>query len=248
MKSIRRFTTRSLHGRIAHIIGRRIIGGEYSIGQTLPNEEAFGIELEVSRTALREAFKVLAAKGLLESKPKVGTKVKAYSQWNMLDPDVLAWHFETSPSVEFLKSLFEMRQIFEPNAAAMAAMRRTDEQLQVISEAYYAMEKAEEDTQEVIESDLAFHLGIVDASGNPFMHSMGMMIETALMGSFNLSSAKPQAQASSLPAHKAVYFGIRDQQPERARFEMQQLLDKAVEDARYTLLSKQSSEFQEQSL
>jgi len=248
MKSIRRFTTRSLHGRIAHIIGRRIIGGEYAAGQTLPNEEAFGIELAVSRTALREAFKVLAAKGLLESKPKVGTKVKAQSQWNMLDPDVLAWHFETSPSVEFLKSLFEMRQIFEPNAAAMAANRRTAEQLQVISDAYDAMERAEEDTDDVIESDLAFHLGIVDASGNPFMHSMGMMIETALMGSFNLSSAKPRAQASSLPAHKAVYLGIRDQQPERARFEMQQLLDKAVEDARYTLLSKQESVFSEQDL
>ncbi|NQZ30200.1 MAG: FadR family transcriptional regulator [Oceanospirillaceae bacterium] len=237
MKSIRRFSTRSLHGRIAHIIGRRIIGGDYEEGETLPNEDAFGIELSVSRTALREAFKVLAAKGLLESKPKVGTKVKHKTQWNMLDPDVLAWHFETSPSVDFLKSLFEMRQIFEPNAAAMAAKRRTDEQLQVISDAYYAMENTEQDTQAVLDSDLAFHLGIVDASGNPFMHSMGMMIETALMGSFHLSSAKPRAQVSSLPAHKAVFIGIRDKDPERARFEMQQLLDKAVEDARYTLLS-----------
>ena len=182
---------------------------------------------------------VLAAKGLLASKPKVGTKVQQQTQWNMLDPDVLAWHFETSPSVEFLKSLFEMRQIFEPNAAAMAAKRRTDQQLKVISDAYDAMENIEQDTQAVLDSDLAFHLGIVDASGNPFMHSMGMMIETALMGSFNLSSAKPGAHISSLPAHKAVFIGIRECDPERACFEMQQLLDKAVEDASYTLLSKQ---------
>lgn len=229
--SRRRFTNRNLHGRVAHELGRRIVGGAYQPGDLLPPEASVGQEMDVSRTALREAFKVLTAKCLIESRPKVGTRVRARKDWNMLDPDVLSWCFATKPSAQLLRSLFEMRRVFEPSAAAMAAERRTAEQLQEIEAAYRSMEEAAAGTEEMLTTDLRFHLSILDATDNEFMVSLGMLIETALMGSFRLSSAKPRAFSDALPSHKAVCLGIRRQDPKRARFEMQQLLDKSVQDA-----------------
>ena len=225
------FTKRNLHGRIAHELGKRIVGGSYEPGDLLPPEAAIGQEMAVSRTALREAFKVLTAKGLIESRPKVGTRVRARKDWNMLDPDVLSWSFATKPSVRFLQSLFEMRRVFEPSAAAMAAKRRTAAQLADIEAAYLSMERATLDTDEMLTTDLSFHLSILNATDNEFMISLGMMIETALIGSFSLSSSKPRAFTDALAGHKAIYLGIRNSDPKRARFEMETLLDKSVTDA-----------------
>src|SRR6516164_5559747 len=78
----------SLHGRIVHAIGRRIVSGDLRPGDLLPSEPDLG----ASRTVVREAVKVLAAKGLVESRPKTGTRVRPREAWNLLDPDVLAWH------------------------------------------------------------------------------------------------------------------------------------------------------------
>ena len=227
----KRFTKRNLHGRIAHELGKRIVGGRYEPGDLLPPEAAIGQEMAVSRTALREAFKVLTAKGLIESRPKVGTRVRARKDWNMLDPDVLSWSFATKPSARFLQSLFEMRRVFEPSAAAMAAKRRTAVQLADIEAAYLSMERATLDTDEMLTTDLSFHLSILNATDNEFMISLGMMIETALIGSFSLSSSKPRAITDALAGHKAIYLGIRNSDPKRARFEMETLLDKSVTDA-----------------
>src|SRR5262245_1388692 len=85
---------RKLHSRIAHLLGTRIIGGAHKPGETLPNEEQLAADLSVSRTALREAIRMLLAKGLIESRPRTGTRITSRSRWNMLDPDVLAWHLE----------------------------------------------------------------------------------------------------------------------------------------------------------
>lgn len=229
--SDKRFTTRNLHGRVAHDLGKRIVGGQYRPGDLLPPEAAVGQEMNVSRTALREAFKVLAAKGLIESRPKVGTRVRERKDWNMLDPDVLSWSFDAKPSARFLQALFEMRRVFEPSAAAMAAKRRTEAQLADIEAAYLSMERAALDTDEMLTTDLRFHLSILNATDNEFMISLGMMIETALIGSFSLSSSKPRAFTEALARHKAVYLGIRNSDPKRARFEMETLLDKSVRDA-----------------
>ena len=85
------YSDRSVHGQVVHELGRRIIGGQYAPGSVLPNEDALSAEFNVSRTALREATKMLAAKGLVESRPKVGTRVRPAGDWNTLDADVLAW-------------------------------------------------------------------------------------------------------------------------------------------------------------
>ena len=110
----RTYSRRSLHGQVANEIAQRIMSGEFAPGTILPNEAEFSVRLKVSRTALREAIKVLAAKGLVESRPKIGTRIRPRDHWNMLDPDVLAWQFATDNVTRFADDLFEVRQIIEP--------------------------------------------------------------------------------------------------------------------------------------
>ncbi|MDP8912578.1 MAG: GntR family transcriptional regulator, partial [Pseudomonadota bacterium] len=119
-----RGTGRRLHGAIAHKLGVAILSGEYGPGDTLSGEVAFSEALDVSRSAYREAMQVLAAKGLVESRPKAGTRVLPRERWNLLDPDVLAWAFTGEPDIQLVRSLFELRAIIEPAAARLAAERR----------------------------------------------------------------------------------------------------------------------------
>src|SRR5215472_14961377 len=114
-----------LHGTIAREIGIMIVSGQYQPGHLLVGEIASSEQLEVSRTAYREAVRILAAKGLVDARPKVGTKINARTKWNLLDPDVLDWTFESEPDLELLNSLFELRNVVESAAAGLAATRRS---------------------------------------------------------------------------------------------------------------------------
>ncbi|TAF73525.1 MAG: FadR family transcriptional regulator, partial [Curvibacter sp.] len=116
-------------------------------------------ELAVSRTALREAVKVLAAKGLLEARPRIGTRVRTKDQWNLLDPDILAWRCATGVDADFLRHLTELREIIEPSAAALAATSRSPEQLEAIAQALRTMETATSIAQWV-QADLEFHTAV----------------------------------------------------------------------------------------
>ena len=118
-----------IHGTIARTLGVAIMSGKYKPGDLLVGEIASSERLAVSRTAYREAVRILSAKGLVESRPKVGTKITPRSKWQLLDPDVLAWAFENEPDLELLESLFELRNIVESAAAGIAATRRTYDDL-----------------------------------------------------------------------------------------------------------------------
>src|SRR5687767_4720416 len=121
-----------LHGTIARDLGVKIVSGRYQPGHVLKGEIDASDRLQVSRTAYREAVRILAAKGLVESRPKAGTRVSPQASWHMLDPDVLSWIFEFEPDDLLLSNLFELRKIVEPEAAALAALRRSDEELQAM--------------------------------------------------------------------------------------------------------------------
>src|SRR5215471_14211518 len=141
----RTYPRHGLHGAVVHDIGVRILRGELQPGQLLPNEDELGGSLGVSRTVLREAIKVLAAKRLVESRPKTGTRVRPRDDWNLLDPDVLAWQLAAGPVERFVSDLFELRQMIEPPAAAIAARRATPAEIRRIAQAYAAMEAAGND-------------------------------------------------------------------------------------------------------
>lgn len=201
---------RSAHDLVAHAIGRSILEGEFAVGSTLPGDADLMERFGVSRTALREALKTLAAKGLIESKTKVGTRVLGEKRWNMFDPDVLTWRMQLGVDRDFLARLFEIRQALEPLAAAAAARYRTRDDLQALRAALDEMSCLPITTADFTEADLAFHRTILDASANPFLRSIGSVIEAALAISFTISSPadEPERVRVSSRQHRAILDAI----------------------------------------
>ena len=226
----RTFSRRSLHGQVAHTLGVRIVSGEIPEGGILSTEQTASANLAVSRTAYREAIKVLTAKGLLESRPKVGTWVRSRSNWNMLDPDVLLWASELESTSEFADALFEFRLIIEPAAAHLAASKGVPEHIQAIRDAMRAMATTEPETRENVAADLAFHIAILRASGNELLSSLGHVVEALLMRSFEISSRQPDVRVASIPQHQAVCDFIAQGRAAEAGQAMAELLKSARKD------------------
>ena len=214
---------RSLYGHVMHELGQRIVSGKVKPGDILPREETLAESLQVSRTALREALKVLSAKGLIESRTGVGARVLEERYWNQLDADVLAWRCASMPTDDFVDKLVEMREIIEPAAAAAAARRRTAAQLAHIEEAYNAMDAAQT-LDEWSTADLMFHDAVLHATGNELMQSLFSVIETALGTFFTLSARSATNFKYSLPYHQKVLEAIKRKQPEVARKTMQSMI------------------------
>ncbi len=206
---------RNLYGHVMQEIGQRIVSGKVQPGDVLPREEALAESLQVSRTALREAMKVLSAKGLIESRAGVGARVLEQRFWNQLDADVLAWRCASMPTDAFIDKLVEMREIIEPAAAAAAARRRTDTQLADIESAYQAMD-ASRTLDEWAEADLRFHEAVLHATGNELLSSLFSVIDTALGTFFVLSARTASNFRYSLPHHQKVLEAIRRKQPQVA--------------------------------
>jgi DNA-binding FadR family transcriptional regulator len=226
----RTFSRRSIHGQVAHEIGMRILRGDYPPDALLPTETTFSSELNISRTAYREAIKVLAAKGLVEPRPKVGTRVRPRARWNMLDPDVLSWAFNAGPNIKHARALFEVRKVIEPAAAAMAAERRSAEDAATIGAAFANMRDAGDDLDARVAADLRFHQAILEATDNELLIPLGYLIESALAQTFRTSAKLPGAPDISIPRHGEVYRAIEEKNPKEAKRIMNQLLDEAQED------------------
>jgi DNA-binding FadR family transcriptional regulator len=218
---------------LAAALGGEIIAGVYPPGSRLPGEAALLERFEVSRPTLREAFRVLAAKGLIVSRQKVGTSVRPKADWNRLDPDFLAWHLRAALDEDFVNDLFELRQMIEPQAAALAASAPAPAALARIAAAFEDMARAEGTTDAVTDADLRFHRAILDATGNPFVGALGGLIETALAATFQLGwRGAAAAREARLDQHRAVLDAIRAGQPKAARLRMAELLRASVADVR----------------
>jgi DNA-binding FadR family transcriptional regulator len=230
---------RNLHERIANALGEQIVAGRYKPGGTLPTEIDLRNSLAVSRSALREAFKLLAAKGLIVSRQKIGTLVRPRADWNMLDPEVLAWHLRAAPTDAFVTGLFEARMAIEPSACALAAERRSDAALLSIETALAEMFAAQGGKGDLIGADARFHQGILDATGNYFFSSFGAVIESSLQASFRLSWGAKYTPEYSLRQHEGVARAIRERNGAEAHAVMTQLLRSAIEDIRVSLARRQ---------
>ena len=215
---------RNLHSQVVQQLGRLIVSGELAPGAGLPREDVLAEKLAVSRTALREAMKVLVAKGLIESRQRTGARVREAVHWKQLDQDVLAWRCASMPTNDFVDKLVEMRELIEPGAAAAAAKRRTPGQLEALKEAYESMAAAE-NLDAWAEADLAFHETMLKATNNELMVSLFTVIETALAQYFLLSASKARDFKAALPQHERVLEAIRSKQPEVARQAMAEMVD-----------------------
>ncbi|MER8918833.1 FadR/GntR family transcriptional regulator [Mesorhizobium sp. M0802] len=213
----------SVHASLASEIGLRIVRGDYPPGTILPNEAKWSETFNVSRSAVREAIKMLMAKSLLASRPKIGSWVEPRERWNLLDRDVLAW-YATAPDREvFLKTVQEFRHIIEPEATAFAAMRRTEEQMAEISQACREMGEASS-LQERTRADTRFHLAILRASGNDLLVPLGVLIESAFDHLFAYTTRELDDLQHAQQLHEAIEKAIRLQRPEAARNAVRKLL------------------------
>ncbi len=220
---------RRLSEAVAHKLAVLIIGGKLSPGEVLPNEDELAASLAVSRTAYREAVRMLTAKGLIAAKPRAGTKVLPREQWSLLDPDVLAWHLEVEPSRAFILSLFELREVVEPSAAALAAKRRDSADLGAIGAALRRLERESEGSPAVLEADLAFHHAILKATKSDALLAMSPVIGSTLRWSVALTIvALPRVYSEALPFHQGIFAAIRGKESEAAERIMREHIQAAT--------------------
>lgn len=205
------------HARVARALGTGIVAGRFPEGAVLPGEAVLLSRFGVSRTVLREAIKTLSGKGMLEARTRVGTRVRERAAWNLFDRDVLAWYREGGIDGRFLRDLAEIRLAIEPRAAALAAERRSDGDVAAMRMAMAQMEREPSTSVAFADADLALHIAVANASGNPFMRSIGAVIEAALRASFVLSAPVETADRDTvLVWHQRIIDAIADGNPEAA--------------------------------
>jgi len=220
-----------IHDSVVRTLGAWVLGGRYAPGEILPREEDIAASLGVSRTSVREAVKVLSAKGLLETRPRVGVRVRGRDDWRLLDPAVLSWHPDLTRDPDLVAGLIEARRIIEPAAAELAARRGSAADLAGIEAAYLGMVAAiPHDLAACCEADVAFHAGVIAASRNVVLKGLVGTIEAALRAVFSVTNQLMTTQSHALAAHGEVVERIRFRDAAGARLAMQRLLDLAAED------------------
>jgi DNA-binding FadR family transcriptional regulator len=224
------YQLRGVHGQTVEALARRILSGEIPEGATL-DLLALREELDVSLTALREALKVLAAKGIIDARQKRGTFVQPRSVWNMLDGDVLRWRSAGPPDPALLEHLAEVRAIVEPAAAKLAAQRATDADLADLDTALARMAAAAGNPGQLVDADLDFHRALLGATHNQLVVQMERVIASGLaMRDQVVHNADPADDP--VPSHRKVLDAIRGRDAEGAEQAMRALVDKASEDLR----------------
>lgn len=216
---------RNNHSHVVNEIGKAIVSGAYPSGTLLPGDLELADRFEVSRTVLREAMKTLTAKGLIIPRARIGTRVTERTKWNFFDADVLTWHLENGVDTAFLSHLSEMRLSFEPFAARLATRNATQADIARLYDCAEAMRIANSMEGFAI-ADLEFHMALLDSSKNPFMYSVGNLIEAALVTSFKLSSpfGEPERHSATAHRHRLIIDAIKAGDPDEAARAMESVI------------------------
>jgi DNA-binding FadR family transcriptional regulator len=219
-----------IHGTVARNIGVSIVSGAYPPGHAFLGEIEQAEQLGISRSAYREAVRILVAKGLLDSRPKAGTHVNPRNLWNLLDPDVLAWMFEGEPSDAFIRDLFELRGVIEPAAVALAARRREQSHLDAMRVALDEMRRFGLATAEGQAADQRFHRAILKATGNETVLALASSVGSAVSLTTRYKQRNRELPRDPIPDHERVYEAIRRADAGAARNAMNDLLELALQD------------------
>ena len=221
-------------------LGLAIVKGKYNSERPFPTESELCDQYGVSRSIVREVVKVLSAMGMLASKARKGTWVLPASERNVLDPQVLMWMLSADASLELLIEFVEIRREIEPAAAALAAEYADEESLQAIETALERMRccQQSDDESEALEADIAFHLSILNASGNRFMMQMRHLVESALRVSIQLTNESKGVAHASFNDHKEIALNIRKGNASSARAKTLKLIDETYELIKHAKLKK----------
>lgn len=219
----------NLTHQLTHDLGIAIVKGEYPIGSGLPSEADLCLKYEVSRSATREAVKMLSAKGLISSRPKQGIQVLPESNWNMFDTDVLGWILNSKPSLSLLKEFTQVRAAIEPEATALAALHASEEQIANIEKALARMQDAEDGLDDPLEADIEFHNSVLMACGNRFLAQLTDFISTALRVSIRYTNKIKGVNNADVQKHADILNAVKSGDPDLARNCVKTILDEALE-------------------
>jgi GntR family transcriptional regulator, galactonate operon transcriptional repressor len=207
-------------------LGRAIVAGRYAEDGPLPTEAELAAEYSVGRNALREAIKVLAGKGMIRTARRYGSRIRPRLEWSILDPDVLAWHLQEPDGIgRFLIDVAELREIIEPRAAELAALRATGEEAEQI--VALAARLALEPVPQVLDTDVRFHLAVLNASHNRLLSGFARSLDVLLRVQFLVSAhgiAPEYAYDSSADYHMGIAEAIRGRDPVKARNQVMAML------------------------
>ncbi len=221
----------SLFRQVTERIAVAILSGDLAEGALVPTEPDPSALTAPSRSVYREALKYLSAKGLVEARQRSGTRVAPRSSWNLIDPDILRWALASRIDEDFVRHLYELRLMIEPNAARLAAERRTPEQLEVIRAGLRGLEGNTPFTDVIIAADVDFHTAILDAAGNPAVSCLKSTIVSTLIWSMRLQRGKkPSTFSVALGDHQRVFRAIEERKPEQAHAFMSTLVHDALSD------------------
>ncbi|TDO52209.1 DNA-binding FadR family transcriptional regulator [Kribbella sp. VKM Ac-2527] len=222
------YSGRGIHGEVVEELGQRIVGGRLAEGETI-DVVALEAELDISKTVVREALRVLKAKGLVDARQKRGTFVQPRSEWRLLDPDVIRWQFGGRADTQFLDDLAEVRGIFEPASARLAAVRHDEGDIAAMERALELMSAAAAGRGNAVEADLAFHRALLASTHNELLTRMEVVLEAGLAARDVLVHGAVEDDDPT-PAHAAVLDAIRDRDPDRAADAASALLAKSLLD------------------
>ncbi|KQT33621.1 GntR family transcriptional regulator [Sphingomonas sp. Leaf412] len=224
-----------VQGSLAQQLAVRILRGDLAQGHLFPGEIEYSAQLGISRSALREAFRILAAKGLVDSRPKAGTRVNPRREWSLLDPDLLAWQFEAEPTLQFLRDLFELRMVVEPSAAAFAALRRSDAQVAEMGEALDVMAQHSLAGEVGRAADQRFHTVMLEATGNEAIIALSSTIMAAIAWTTIFKQRKRALPRDPIPDHRALHEAIARGDAAGAGDAMRELLRLALIDTEISM-------------
>lgn len=229
-KTFRSLQRQNLPEQVARAIGLSIMRHEFKPGDILLNEPELSLQFNVSRTVLREALKVLGKKGLIEARPKLGTRVRPREDWNLLDADVIDWQYEIGPDQTYLEAICEVRLMFEPMTARFAATRATDEEIETIVECCQRMQDEVESAENYIANDLQFHTALCTATHNELLQNIMATLASSMRISRLVTSHLPGANQAAMPAHWAVTRAIEKRDEEAAEEAMRKLVIATTDD------------------
>ena len=207
---------RNLAHQVVHELGKKIMQGSYKVGDSLPSEADLCSQFNISRTATREAVKMLTAKGLISSRPRQGIKVVDSKHWNLFDVDVLNWILLGKPDLYLLRHFLQLRFAIEPEAAFLAAQFAEEDDLEAIENALVRMKNATNGQDDTHEADIDFHQSVLCASNNPFFIQLNNFIGTALKINIRFTNRMIAVTVAEYQAHVDIFEHIKKREPQAA--------------------------------
>lgn len=222
---------RGLHGQVLDTLGPAITAGDFPPGSVLRTDE-LAQRHEVSRSVMREAVRVLESMHLVESRRRVGVRVRPMAEWNVYDPQVIRWRLAGKDRPRQLRSLTVLRSAVEPVAAGLAAKHATPEQCAELTECALGMvaHSRGQKLEGYLVHDVAFHRVVLTASGNEMFARLGEVVAEVLTGRTEHRVMFEDPDPAAVTLHVQVAEAIREGDAVRAERLTREITEGALQE------------------